>query len=74
MMMGSFDVPDIRWSTLSRPMQTNGETEPPYDPMTFAQAVRDGIGSDGDELESIMPRWQLTDPQVQGLITYLKTL
>ncbi len=74
MMMGSFDVPDIRWSTISQPMQMSGETEPAYDPTTFARAVRDGIGSDGDELELVMPRWQMTDSQVQGLIAYLKTL
>jgi cytochrome c oxidase subunit II len=55
-------------------MQMNGETEPPYDPTTFARAVREGIGSDGDELEPIMPRWELTDPQVQALIAYLQTL
>jgi len=74
MMMASYDIPDIRWSTISQPMQMDGETEPPYDPDTFARAVREGIGSDGDELESVMPRWQLTDPQVQGLIAYLETL
>lgn len=74
MMMARYDVPDIRWSALSQPMQMNGETEPAYDPNTFARAVREGIGSDGDELESIMPRWELTDPQVLGLIAYLMTL
>lgn len=74
-MMGTYQVPDIRWSTLSQPMKSSeGGTEPPYDPTTFARAVRDGIGSDGDHLESVMPRWQLTDPQVDGLIAYLKTL
>jgi mono/diheme cytochrome c family protein len=74
MVMGSYDVPDIRWSTISKPMRMNGETEPPYDPSTFARAVREGIGSDGDELESVMQRWQLTGPEVEGLIAYLKRL
>lgn len=74
MMMGRYDVPDIRWSVLSEPMQMDGETEPAYDAPTFARAVRDGIGSDGDHLESIMPRWQLTGSEVSGLIAYLQTL
>jgi hypothetical protein len=55
-------------------MEMNGETEPAYDPSTFARAVRDGVGSDGDELDSVMPRWQLTDPEVKGLIAFLETL
>jgi cytochrome c oxidase subunit 2 len=74
MMMARYDVPDIRWSTLSRPMQVKGETEPAYDASNFARAVRDGVGSDGDELEPTMPRWQLSDAQVRGLIAYLETL
>ena len=42
-MMGEVDVPDIRWSTLSQPMQSpEGGMEPPYDPTTFARAVRVG--------------------------------
>ncbi|MCL5735350.1 MAG: hypothetical protein M1274_07125 [Actinobacteria bacterium] len=52
----------------------NGETDPSYDATTFASAVRDGIGADGDQIESVMHRWQLTDSQVQGLIAYLARL
>jgi cytochrome c oxidase subunit 2 len=75
LMMSQFDAPDIRWSTLSQPMQSpEGGMEPPFDPTSFAQAVREGIGTDGGALEAPMPRWQLTDPQVNGLIAYLKTL
>jgi mono/diheme cytochrome c family protein len=74
-MMSQFDVPDIRWSTLSQAMQSpEGGMEPPYDPTTFARAVRDGVGSDGGSLEAPMPQWQLTDRQVNALIAYLGTL
>ncbi|MCL5734314.1 MAG: cytochrome c [Actinobacteria bacterium] len=72
--LGQFDAPDIRWSVIGQPMQTNGVTEPPYDATTFARALRDGVGSDGDQLEPVMPRWQLTDAEVNALIAYLKTL
>jgi hypothetical protein len=75
LMMSQFDVPDIRWSTLSKPMQSpEGDMEPPYDSTTFARAVREGIGSDGGSLEAPMPQWQLTDQQVNALIAYLMTL
>jgi hypothetical protein len=74
MMAGEFDVPDIRWSTLSQPMTMGGQTEPAYDPTTFARAVREGIGSDSDDLQAPMPQWQLTDDQINALIAYLKTL
>jgi mono/diheme cytochrome c family protein len=73
-MMGSFEAPDIRWSTLSRPMQEeNGALEPAYDAATFGKALREGIDSAGDTLEAPMPRWDLTDAQVEALIAFLKT-
>jgi mono/diheme cytochrome c family protein len=72
-MMGSFQTPDIRWSTLSRPMTMDGQTEPPYDPTSFGRALTQGIGSAGDALKVPMPRWDLTTEQIQALIAFLKT-
>ena len=73
-MMGSFETPDIRWSTLSQPMQhPEGGLEPPYDATTFARALRDGIGSDDQALDPPMPRWDLTSAQVDAVIAFLKT-
>ncbi len=73
--LGKFDAPDIRWSVISKPIPNDeGSTDPGYDEATFAKAVRDGVDSAGGQLEAGMPKWQLTDPEVNGLIAYLKTL
>jgi len=73
-MMGSFNTPDIRWSTLTQPMQNpEGGLEPPYDTTTFARALRDGIGSDNQALDPPMPQWDLTSAQVEALIAFLET-
>jgi cytochrome c oxidase subunit 2 len=73
-MMGSFQAPDIRWSTLSSPQDPEGQPQTPFDEAGFARAVRDGIDPEGDRLKAPMPLWQLTDPQVRAIIRYLQTL
>lgn len=76
-MMGSFITPDIRWNTLTSPNMTTEAGEkphPPYDPTTFARALRDGVDPGGNELEAPMPRWQLTQPEIDSLILYLRQL
>lgn len=73
--LGHFDTPDIRWSVISQPIANDeGGTDPAYDPAKFASAAREGIDSGGGQLEPVMPRWQLTDPEVNALIAYLQTL
>jgi hypothetical protein len=36
--------------------------------------LRDGIDPEGQRLRPPMPRWQVTDQEVQDLVAYLKTL
>lgn len=74
MMMGSFTSLDIRWSTLTSPLDPEGKPQTPFNEASFAHAVRDGIDPEGDRLKSPMPRWQLTDAEVGGIIQYLQTL
>ena len=72
---GHFDVPDIRWSVISKPLPNGqGGFDPAYDPTTFARAVRQGLDSSGGQLDPFMPHWQLTDAEVNALIAFLKTL
>jgi mono/diheme cytochrome c family protein len=47
---------------------------PPYDPHTLAQAVRDGRHPSGRALHGLMPRYTLSDKQLQALSAYLQTL
>ncbi len=77
MMMGSFEAPDIRWSTLTSADMEHADGEaphPPFDRDSFARAIRDGVDPGGDELKSPMPRWGVNDAQVDALIEYLKGL
>lgn len=77
MMMGSFEAPDIRWSTLTSTDMEHAEGEaahPPFDRDSFARALRDGVDPDGDELKSPMPRWRVSDAQADALIEYLQGL
>jgi cytochrome c oxidase subunit II len=40
----------------------------------FRTAVVQGKHPDGDTLNEIMPRWQMSDQDLEDLFTYLKTL
>jgi mono/diheme cytochrome c family protein len=46
----------------------------PYTDASLAKAIRDGIGADGRPLDVLMPRFQLDDPDMAALISYLKVL
>jgi cytochrome c oxidase subunit II len=73
--LGQFDTPDIRWSVISQPIPNDeGGVDPAYDPALFSRAVREGLDSGGGQLEPVMPRWQLTDVEMNALIAYLQTL
>lgn len=45
-----------------------------YDDSSLARALRQGLGSDGQSLSVLMPRYALGDHDMQALIAYLKTL
>lgn len=79
MHMTVMDAPDIRWSTLTEAEHDahgeEGEMEhPPYDEETFKQAVSQGLDPGGDSLESAMPRWRMTEQDLDDLMAYLRTL
>ena len=75
MMMSSFDAPDIRYSTLIEGEHEDAHGEhPPYMDEDIKRAVTEGIDPAGEELDWIMPRWEMTDEQLNDLIAYMKTL
>ena len=63
-MMQTMDAKDIRWSTLQND----------YDVQKFKLALTEGKDPDGSQLNSDMPRWNISDEDLADLITYLKTL
>lgn len=71
-MMGGFEVPDIRYSTLTSPHEDHAEDG--WTDRDIVRAVTEGIEPDGDELDPIMPRWELSDAEFRALLDYLKEL
>jgi cytochrome c oxidase subunit 2 len=82
--MTAIDAPDIRWSTLTESehgeQSTQGQGEegemdhPPYTAETFKRAVTQGLDPGGNPLEPAMPRWNMSDQDLNDLIVFLKTL
>lgn len=46
----------------------------PYNAVTLARAIRDGIGKEGQKLNSLMPHYQLDDVAMASLVSYLASL
>ena len=63
-MMQVMDAKDIRWSVLGSE----------FDAEKFRLAVVKGQDPDGTQLNSDMPRWNISDEDLADLIAFLKTL
>jgi hypothetical protein len=63
-MMQEMDAKDIRWSVLK------GE----FDAEKFRLAVVNGEDPDGSQLNSDMPRWNVSHNDLADLIVFLKIL
>ncbi len=63
-MMQVMDAKDIRWSVL----------QDEFDAEKFRLAVVEGQDPDGTQLNSDMPRWNISDEDLADLIDFLKTL
>lgn len=74
MMFGTIDVPDIRYSTLSTDRVDNGSDVPAWTDSDIAHAIRDGVEPTGQQLKAPMPRWDMTDTDLEDVIAYLKEL
>jgi cytochrome c oxidase subunit 2 len=82
--MTVINAPDIRWSTLTESEHgeqgNHGQGEegemdhPPYTEETFKRAVIQGLDPGGNALEPAMPRWNMSDQDLDDLIAFLKTL
>lgn len=66
MMTGAaLEIPDITYGALT----TEGFTEE-----TVGRAIRDGLDETGEALDPAMPRWQMSDADLNSTIAYLKEL
>lgn len=74
-MMGRvIEVPDIRYSVLSRSRSEDGTTVPGWTDAEIITAITDGVEPSGERLKWPMPRWALTGAQADELLAYLKEL
>ncbi|TLY73261.1 MAG: cytochrome c [Gammaproteobacteria bacterium] len=72
---GNIVMADITYRTLSRPLPASppwNKARAPYTDALLARAITRGLDSSGQQLDSSMPRWILSDPELQDLLKYLK--
>ena len=71
-MMGRLDAPNITYTALT---SEKGEDEhEPFTDELIKTAITRGLEPDGERLSDNMPRWQMSDRDLDDLIDYLKTL
>ncbi|WMW23139.1 cytochrome c [Methanolobus mangrovi] len=71
-MMSNVIPPDITYEALTS--EDEHEEHPPYTDKTIKVAIREGKDPSGEELDNSMPRWDMSNEDVDDLIEYLKTL
>lgn len=78
MMMGAYQAPDIRYETLTTEQHEHEGDEddhhPPYTDEMIKRAITDGVDPSGESLAFPMPRWQLSESDLNDLLDFLKTL
>ena len=75
MRMMMMEVPPLKWSYLTDPKghtHPNGRKHPPFTESSFKTCVLAGIDPEGNRLSTMMPRWQMSNEDLDSLIDYLK--
>jgi len=73
--MKGTEIPgDIRYSHLTEVEHEEGEEHPPYTDELLKRAITLGLNPAGEPLDLTMPRWRMSDQDLDDLIQYLKTL
>ncbi len=73
-MMGTETPPDIRYHHLIEEEHEEGEEHPPYTDETIKRAITQGLNPAGEPLDYTMPRFRMTEEQLNDLLEFLKTL
>lgn len=66
--------PDIRYETLTSPHEEDGGRKPGWTQAQVERATREGVEPDGNQLDAVMPRWDMRDGEMRDLVGYLKEL
>jgi mono/diheme cytochrome c family protein len=74
-MMGTEIPPDIRYHALTEEEhdEHEGKEHPPYTDATIKRAITDGLNPAGEPLDYTMPRWQMSERDLDDLLEFLKT-
>jgi mono/diheme cytochrome c family protein len=70
LMMQTFEVPNITWPKLTGPHTSH----PSFTVDTVKQAITKGLDPAGHPLEYPMPIWQMSEKNLNDLVTYIQTL
>jgi cytochrome c oxidase subunit 2 len=76
-MMGTAIPTDIRYKALTgKEEHVHGgkEEEAHYTDVLIKRAITQGLDDEGELLDWTMPRWQMTEADLNAIIEYLKTL
>jgi len=75
MMMRVIEVPDIRYETLtSEEHGDHGEEHEAYTEASIRRAITEGVEPSGESLAWPMPRWSMSDEDLDDLMNFLRTL
>jgi ABC-type branched-subunit amino acid transport system substrate-binding protein len=74
---GGVEPTNITWPFLTKPYglrHASGRRHPAYDEASFARALREGIDPAGNRLDGAMPRYTMSNQELDALVAYLKRL
>ena len=74
--MGTVQTPDIRYTTLTaqRNAGEDGHAHESYTDDLIKRAITQGLEADGEPLNFYMPRWSMSEQDLEELLAFLKTL
>lgn len=73
-MMGTAIPSDIRYEHLTEEEHEEGEVHPPYNDELIKRAITERLNPAGEPLDLTMPRWQMSEEDLNDLLDFLKTL
>lgn len=68
------EAPEVTYRALTSAHKENGEREPGWTDAQIEQAIRRGEKPNGERLDRIMPRWDVSDEEMRALLVHLKEL
>lgn len=76
-MMGTAVPKDIRYKSLTVEEHEHGgekEKHPRYTDKLIRRAITDGLNPAGERLDRTMPRYKMTEEDLEDLVEFIKTL